>query len=690
MEAAEGYRDVKHLSVTLRLPITSAGHEDEDLLVWTTTPWTLSSNVAAAVHPGADLPARRGPRRTPLVGERRVEGARGRRRRRCMREAHGRRARGPHLHRAVRRAARRGRRRASRHPVGRGRPTPRAPASSTSPRAAGRRTSRSSKAFDLPVIDPIDEFGVFGEGFGWQTGRVRRRHRRTGRPTSRGTSPPTSSARACSSRRSSYAHSYPHCWRCGTQLIFRLVDEWFIAMDPLREPISASTRDDDVAAAGHRPRGARARLAAKHGRLDDQQEALLRPGAADLGVRRLRRRGRSSARRTSCASAPWPAGTSSTATPRIGRGSTRSRSPARRAGVERGARPTSATRGSTPGIVGALDAAAGTPTATYWAKWYPADWISESFPGQFRNWFYALLTMSTVMTGRAPMRALFAYALLRDEHGEEMHKSQGQLDPVRRGGRADRRRRHALDVCAATNPATNLRFGYGPAHEVVRRFFLPLWNTYGFFVTYARLDGWTPDQTDGVDDARTHPRPLDPVAPRRTGRPRSARALDGYDAMRAARAIEGFVDELSNWYVRRNRRRFWKGELDADKRAAYATLHEVLTTLVPPAGADRPAPRRRDVGEPRRRGRSVAARQRAPGRRARAPSPGRSLPELEAAVELARRTVALGRTARAAVRHPDAPAAARGARQASRSRPRSASARCRTWRGADRRDASRS
>ena len=112
----------------------------------------------------------------------------------------------------------------------------------------------------------------------------------------------------------------------------------------------------------------------------------------------------------------------------------------------------------------------------------------------------------------------------------------------------------------------------------MRRFFLPLWNTYGFFVTYARLDGWTPDQTDGVETSRTL---LDRWILSRLdaliGEVRAA--LDVYDAMRAARAIEGFVDDLSNWYVRRNRRRFWKGELDADKRAAYATLHEVLTTL---------------------------------------------------------------------------------------------------------------
>ena len=281
----------------------------------------------------------------------------------------------------------------------------------------------------------------------------------------------------------------------------------------------------------------------------------------------------------------------------------------------------------------------------YWAEWYPADWISESFPGQFRNWFYALLTESTVMTGEAPARALFGYALLLDETGEEMHKSKGNSIPFDEA--ADRIGSDVMRwMYAAANPAVNLRFGYGPAHEVVRRFFLPLWNTYGFLVTYARLDGWTPDQTDGVAEARTL---LDRWILSRLDAlvGETATSFDGYDAMRATRAIEAFVDELSNWYVRRNRRRFWKGELDADKRAAYATLYEVLTTLarllapiiphlademwdnlVTGVGADAPdSVHLTDF--PRQ-------------------LPGRTDPGVDRGMELARRAVALGRAARSA------------------------------------------
>ncbi len=214
----------------------------------------------------------------------------------------------------------------------------------------------------------------------------------------------------------------------------------------------------------------------------------------------------------------------------------------------------------------------------YWRAWFPADFITESFPGQFRNWFYALLTMSTVLADEPMTRTLFGYALMRDEHGEEMHKSKGNAIPFDEAAE-----RIGTDVMRwmfmAQNPASNLNFGYGPGHEVVRRFFLPLWNTYAFFATYARLDGWTPGSEDADSERARNLMDrwilsrLDAVV----GDVRAA--LDGYDAQRATRIVEAFVEDLSNWYIRRNRRRFWKGSLDSDKRAAYETLYTVLVSL---------------------------------------------------------------------------------------------------------------
>jgi isoleucyl-tRNA synthetase len=315
-----------------------------------------------------------------------------------------------------------------------------------------------------------------------------------------------------------------------------------------------------------------------------------------------------------------------------------------------------------------------TTDRAYWQEWYPADFVTESFPGQFRNWFYALITESTVMTGQAPFRTLFGYATARDEHGEEMHKSKGNAILF-----DDAAEQMGSDVMrwmfSTASPASNMNFGYHLAHEEVRRFFLPLWNTYGFLVTYARLDGWTPAGTDGAAAARTL---LDRwILSRLDALVGDVRqALDGYDAQRATRAIEAFVDDLSNWYVRRNRRRFWKGELDEDKRAAYETLHRVLVDL-----ARVMAPFVPHLADALWQNLVTAVQPEAPDSVHLADFPqvaaGRRDAGLEESVSLARRVVGLGRTARSAselrTRQPLAtarvklPAAAGGSLSADRS-----------------------
>ncbi len=639
MEAAEGYRDVRHLSVTLRLPLTSDGHDGEDLLVWTTTPWTLSSNVAAAVHPGLTyqlVEGREGRRWWVSAGSK----ARVARDAEVLREAPGSELvgleyRGPFDELPVAEGVQ--------HRViawddvsdveGTG-------IVHIAP-GCGQEDFALSKVNDLPVIDPIDQFGVFGEGFGWQTGRY----------AGATPDPADDIARAVIQdldrkgilvAKESYAHSYPHCWRCGTQLIFRLVDEWFIAMDPLRAPIGESTRS-----ARWLPEGI--------GLMERELDWLRNMGDWMISKKRYYGLALPIWECTDCDA--WEViGSKEQLQERATAGweEFEGHSPHRPwvdavevacaacGGVAR--RTTDVGNPWLDAGIVALSTLKWNSDRDYWREWYPADWISESFPGQFRNWFYALLTESTVMTGTAPMRTLFAYALLLDEHGEEMHKSKGNSIPFDEAAE-----QIGADVMrwmyASANPATNLRFGYGPGHEVVRRFFLPLWNTYGFLVTYARLDGWTPDQVDGVESARTL---LDRwILSRLDGLAGDVgAALAEYDAMRATRVIESFVDDLSNWYVRRNRRRFWKGELDADKRAAYATLHEVLTTLVRLL-----APFVPHVADAIWHN-LVAAVGREPDSVHLAPFPahtrGRSDAEVERAVELARRIVGLGRTARAA------------------------------------------
>jgi isoleucyl-tRNA synthetase len=214
----------------------------------------------------------------------------------------------------------------------------------------------------------------------------------------------------------------------------------------------------------------------------------------------------------------------------------------------------------------------------YWAEWFPADFITESFPGQFRNRFYSLLAQSTVLTGERPYRTVLGFATIKDEHGEEMHKSKGNAIWF-----DDAAEKMGVDVIrwiyVRHNPTMNLNFGFGLGDEIRRRFILPLWNSYAFFVNYAALDSFVPSEHHVPLAERSL---LDRwIISRLQEITRLVRdRLTDVDSATAARALEEFVvDSLSNWYIRRNRRRFWKTESDQDKAAAYLTLHEVLATL---------------------------------------------------------------------------------------------------------------
>ena len=127
----------------------------------------------------------------------------------------------------------------------------------------------------------------------------------------------------------------------------------------------------------------------------------------------------------------------------------------------------------------------------YWRNWFPADWISESFPGQFRNWFYSLLAMATVVDNSPPFLENFGYATLLAEDGRPMHKSWG--NSIEFNEAADKM---GVDVMrwlyCDHKPENDLLFGYHRGDEARRAFLIPLWNVYSFLVTYANLDGWTP------------------------------------------------------------------------------------------------------------------------------------------------------------------------------------------------------
>ncbi|HEY1455107.1 MAG TPA: isoleucine--tRNA ligase [Candidatus Dormibacteraeota bacterium] len=208
---------------------------------------------------------------------------------------------------------------------------------------------------------------------------------------------------------------------------------------------------------------------------------------------------------------------------------------------------------------------------------FPADFISEAID-QTRGWFYTLLAISTLLFKQNSYRNVICLGHVVDPTGKKASKSRGNvLDPNylfdNFGSDAVR-----WYFYTSTQVGENYRTGDAALKETVQQFFIPLWNCYSFFVTYARLDGFDPS-APLVPAAERHV--LDRwLLSRLSGLVAVVTAgLDAYDANEPARRIQRFVDDLSNWYIRRSRRRFWKSQSDIDKQAAYQTLYETLDTL---------------------------------------------------------------------------------------------------------------
>jgi isoleucyl-tRNA synthetase len=210
------------------------------------------------------------------------------------------------------------------------------------------------------------------------------------------------------------------------------------------------------------------------------------------------------------------------------------------------------------------------------AQSFPADYISEAID-QTRGWFYTLHALSTLLFGRPCFNNVICLGHILDVEGEKMSKAKGNVvDPwviLNKQG-ADSLRWYML----TSAPAGNVRrFSTDQITEVMRKFFSTLWNTYSFFVLYANIDHFDPSAAEvpqySTDLDRWIISELNQLILEVT------KALDSYAPNEAGRKIEEFVDYLSNWYVRRTRRRFWKSENDIDKLDAYFTLYHCLVTL---------------------------------------------------------------------------------------------------------------
>ena len=206
------------------------------------------------------------------------------------------------------------------------------------------------------------------------------------------------------------------------------------------------------------------------------------------------------------------------------------------------------------------------PDHAYWERWFPAHWISESRE-QIRLWFYSMLFMSVTLEGRAPYERVLAYERVRDETGREMHKSTGNAieanEAIERMGADVMRWMFCEQV-----PSQNVNFGYGPAHEIKRRL-LTLWNSVKFFVDYANVSpGGEPGELEPLDRwllSRVEQLVAD-----------ATDAYERYWTPDVISSFEAFVDDLSNWYIRRSRRRFWNGDVVALETLRTALVRSLV------------------------------------------------------------------------------------------------------------------
>ncbi|HBH22345.1 MAG TPA: isoleucine--tRNA ligase, partial [Cytophagales bacterium] len=209
---------------------------------------------------------------------------------------------------------------------------------------------------------------------------------------------------------------------------------------------------------------------------------------------------------------------------------------------------------------------------------YPADFIAEGVD-QTRGWFFTLHAIAGMLFDSVAFKNVIANGLVLDKDGNKMSKRLGNVinpfETIEQYG-ADATRWYLI---VNANPWDNLKFDMNGVVEVQRRFFSTLQNTYSFFALYANLDRYNNEEHKVSYDELTRSDRW--VLSKLNSLIKTVKeAYENYEPTRAARAIQNFtIDDLSNWYVRLNRKRFWKGEFNADKKAAYYTLHQCLSTI---------------------------------------------------------------------------------------------------------------
>ena len=565
-EVALGYQQypnpVIDPSVYVRLPLVDDEHTS--LLIWTTTPWTLVSNAAVAVHPDVEYAT------VEAGGERLV----------LARELLDR-VLGEDGYEVI--ETRKG---SALEGLGYRRPFDYVPVEKTqnlwtvvlgdyvtttegtglvhTAPAYGEDDARTGQRYELPTIHPVKPDGAFDERVGPFAGRFVK-EADAGLVEELET-------KGLLFRAEEYEHAYPHCWRCGTPLLYYAKRAWYARTTAVLDELLSENEginwvpehikwgrfgdwlrnNIDWALSRERYWGTplpiwrtRAGEVVVVGSKEELRELAIDPVPDDLHrpyIDEVRIRhpetGEEASRVPEVLDVWFDSGSMPFAQWAYPRGE---------ASEER------------------------------FGRQFPAAYICEAVD-QTRGWFYSLLAVSTMLFGESSYRTCLVLGHILDAEGKKMSKSLGNvIDPWDLFGKqgADALR---WALYTATSPGNTRRFSEDQVDEAVRKYLLTLWNTYSFFVTYARIDGFDPGE-DLVPPEERSLMDRWALSELQLTITTVTERLDAYDVTAAGRAIGDFVDELSNWYVRRSRRRFWKGEDDLDKKAAHSTLYECLVAV---------------------------------------------------------------------------------------------------------------
>ena len=570
-EVAQGYQTVSDPSVFVRFPVTSGplAADSVALLVWTTTPWTLVSNTAVAVHPDVTYVVAEVDGERLVVAEPLLERALGANAT-VLQRLSGRELERTAYQRPFELVSFDGE--ADAHYVtlatyvttedGTG-------LVHTAP-AFGAEDLAVAREYGLPVVNPVDAQGRFMPHVEQVGGRFFKD------ADADLVADLEQRGRLFKSER--FEHSYPHCWRCDTALIYYATQSWYIRTTAIKDRLLEENAKTDW-----HPESIR------DGRFGDWLNNNI-----DWSLSRSRYWG------TPLPIWRCPDGHLTCVGSLAELGALAGRDLAdldpHRPFVDEVTLPCpqcGAPAERVPEVIDCWYDAGAMPFAQWGAPHRNADKLDERYPAQFiaeaidqtRGWFYTLMAIGTLVFDRSSYETVLCLGHLVDKDGRKMSKHLGNvLDPFELFETYGADPVRWLMLCVG-NPWANRRVYADALEEVVRKVLLTYWNTVSFFALYASTDGWTPSAS---------------AAPAYADRPAMDRwllselhrtvvevddALAGYDPTRAGRRLSSFVDDLSNWYVRRSRRRFWRGAADADGASAFHTLHEslvVLTQLLAP------------------------------------------------------------------------------------------------------------